>query len=806
MFKLALKNIMSKPMRFVATTLAVAVVVAMIFCMISFKGAVFDYIYATETASAGVSDITISTNSTSDRIMKDDPLQSVEGIEQIVPSLKLYAMYGEEYVGVRGFKKGQLETLAKIEIIEGDIAKLQSGERSDDIIVSQDAAKHFGWSVGDRAEFVLGTKKVVCYIGAIAKQSGYFLDDAPYLMLGLTENFSKLILSSENLCNEIHVVLSDKTKVDATVNAILAMDAYKDMLVSPSKDAKYIEEQTQSLTAPIVLAGGAVLALGIAFIVLLFMMSEGEKVNLISKLKVVGATKKQIFALFVTESAIQACIGTLVGSALAVGIFVGLLKLTLSQSVTFGISVGYLFLAGGIGLVCSILSSLLPILRSFKGSIRENQLDVSKPSKVGVALVVLFTLLTIASVVVEFCVPTARAITAVFSMIFAIALLAVACSKVLKISGKVIAKTHSPAIKIGAKSIVRDKRFARSVTMLTVGMIIAMMLFMAYSLTTSIFTSYVDEFKDMVFVTNIQSDVDVSRFEQIDGVKSATKMVWSNADLIVDGKEKTMNVLGSKDVLEMVDFEYITPKTTVYERISSDKPYVFVDYALCELYGVQEGDTLEMTLDGAKKSVVVGGILKHTLFSGNYVVLSQESIENLFGKKVDTVLAIIDGDMDSTIGLLREKFAGNNYYVIETLEAFKWEMESMQSVFDLIGTLAVVVTIFIFAVTVASTLIGRATSQKGRVALLNAGMSKNSLLGAEVFEHALVAAVSFAVSFAFSVLITSSLIHALRLFGLYFEFMYEAWVVACVGGAMSAGYTLVPLALCFKKGYNIKKV
>lgn len=102
-----------------------------------------------------------------------------------------------------------------------------------------------------------------------------------------------------------------------------------------------------------------------------------------------------------------------------------------------------------------------------------------------------------------------------------------------------------------------------------------------------------------------------------------------------------------------------------------------------------------MTLDGAKKSVVVGGILKHTLFSGNYVVLSQESIENLFGKKVDTVLAIIDGDMDSTIGLLREKFAGNNYYVIETLEAFKWEMESMQSVFDLIGTLAVVVTIFI---------------------------------------------------------------------------------------------------------------
>ena len=78
MFKIALKNITSKPFRFVATTLAVAVVVAMIFCMISFKGAVYDYIYATETASAGISDITISTNSTSDRIMKDDALNEIE--------------------------------------------------------------------------------------------------------------------------------------------------------------------------------------------------------------------------------------------------------------------------------------------------------------------------------------------------------------------------------------------------------------------------------------------------------------------------------------------------------------------------------------------------------------------------------------------------------------------------------------------------------------------------------------------------------------------------------------------------------
>ncbi len=780
----------------------------MIFCMLSFKGAVYDYIYATETASSGIGDITISTNSTSDRIMKDEPLQRMDGVEQIVPSLKLYAMYGDEYVGVRGFKKGQLEALATIEVIEGDISKMQSGVRTDDIVVSKDAAKHFGFSVGDRVEFTLGTKSVVCYIGAIAKQSGYFLDDAPYLMLGLTEKFSSLILSppSENLCNEIHIVLQDKSKVEQTINDISAMPEYKDMLVTASKDAQYIEEQTQSLTAPVVLAGGAVLALGIAIIVLLFLMSEGEKVNLISKLKVVGATKRQIISLFLIESALQACIGTIVGSLLAVGVFVGLLKLTLSSSVTFGISVGYLFLAGGIGLVCSILSSLAPILRSFKGSIRENQLDVRKPSKASIALLITFSLLTVICVTIEFCVPSARAITSVFGIAFSVATLALVCSKAMKICGKLASKSSSPSVRIGAKNIVRDKRFTRSVTMLTVGMTIAMMLFMSYSLTTNIFTSYVEEFSNMVFVTNIQADVDETKFEQIDGVDHATKMVWGKSDLKVDGKDKTMNLLGSKDVLDIVDFEFITPKSKVYERISSDKPYVFVDYALKELYGVSEGDTLEMTVEGVTKEVVVGGILKHTLFSGNYVVVSADIVKNLYGKQVDTVLATVDGDMNKTVGLLREKYAGNNYYVIKTLDAFKWETESMQSVFDLIGTLAAVVTIFIFAVTVASSLIGRATTQKSRTALLNAGMSKNALLCSEIFESAFVALVAFVLSFAFSVLITSCLIHALRLFGLYFEFMYEAWVVAAVGGAMSVGYTLIPLALCFKKGYNIKKV
>lgn len=806
MLKLAFRNILSKPLRSIATILAIAVVVAMTFCMISFKGAVYDYIYATETSAVGSADIVISTDSSSDRITKAEPLKTLKDAKEVVATLKLYALFGDEYVMVRGFEQGKIDALQNINVASGETTSLKEGRNDDNVVISEECAKHFGLKVGDMFTLSLGQGKTNCYVGAIAKQDGYFLSDAPYQIIGSTSNFSKLITNvSVNLCNEIYVTVADGTSVADVVQKIRAMDEYKDLLVKEAKDAAYVGEQTQSLTAPVVLAGGAVFLLGIAIIVILFVMSEGEKVALIAKLKIVGATKRQLVGIFLIESVILAMLGAVIGSALAVGIFVAILKITLSSAVVFGISVPYLFVAGIVGFVTAILSSLAPVLRAFKGTIRDNQLDIKPISKKALILPLSLILLTAASVVIEFSVESATGAMGIVSLVLAMLALGTCASPIMKACAKLCKKSSAPSMKVASLDMTREKRFARSATLLTTGMTIAMTLFMAWSLTTSVFSAYVNQFADMAFVTNVRESVDTDKFTQTDGVKSATKMVWGQGEILVDGKEKTMNILGSKDILDMVDFEYVTPKETVCARISEDKPYVFVDIALQKLYGVKEGDVLEMTFGKSKASVVVGGILKHELFSGNYIVTSAKTMEAAFDKKVDTVLVVSDGNIDKAVDALRSEYAVNNYYVISALDAYKWDMESMNAVFDLIGTLAVVVALFIFAVTVATALIGRGTSKQSRVALLNAGMSKNTLLKTEISEHALIALAAFCASFATSVLLASCLVHALRLFGMYFEFMYNAWVVALVGTVMGVGYTLIPLVLGFKKGYTVKK-
>ncbi len=807
MVRLAFSSIKAKPLRAVGTIFAIAITVAMIFCMLSFKDAVYEYIYASEASSAGNADVRIATNSSSSRILDvATPLESVDEIEEIVPSLTLYALFNGEYVQLRGYQRTQLESLQKIDVVDGSIEEIKLGINTDNIVISELAAEHFGVKVGDRISLSLGSRSSDFYVGAIASSSGYFLSDAPYQFVGLTTHVSTLLGGMEtSICNEIYLRLKSGADVDGVIDKISQMSEYKNLLVDLAKNDSYVSEQTDSLTAPVVLAGAAVLLLGLASIVLLFLMSENEKVALLSKLTVIGATKSQSFFVFLIESVTLAFVGVVLGAVLAGGVFVGLLKITLSSTLTFLVSPIKLFLATAIGFVASMLGSMVPILRAMRGTIRQNQLNQKNSGPLKKVLPIVFVVATLVFVVLEFTLESVTGVMGILSLVFALLALGSIASIVMRLGGKLAQKSSNPSVKLGSVGVVREQRFARSATMLTVGMTISMMLFMAYTLTTSIFDAYIGDFENMAFVTNIQQSLDVNDIKQVEGVDAASKIVWKQAKLCGDSFDKTMNVLGSKDTLDYVNFEFVTPKETVKTLIEQNERYVFVDVALSKLYGVKDGDTLKMKLDDVEKDVVVGGILKHNLFNGNYVVASSEMLYDLFGAKAETVLVITTGNNKQVVERLRAEYANNNYYAVETLEAYRWDKESMDAVFDLVGTLAVTVGLFILIVTVSSSLVGRSGANKQRNALLSAGMSKRALLFAETWQYFIVAVVAFGLSFAISVLLTSSLIHALRLFGLYFEFMYEAWVVATVGIVGTVGYTLVPLALNFKKGYNMRK-
>jgi len=825
MFKLALRNIKSRPWRTVVTVFGIAMAVAMIFAMLSFKGAVYDFISASETAVAGGSDIKISTHSSSDRIttvtedlenlkikVKDEGGAEVEKTVDmdIVASLYLYATLDGEYVQARGFDTGKLEALQKVEIVDGEIDSILDGTHIDNVVVSESTAKHFGLKVGDDVLLSLGARQKHLQVGAIAKASGYFLDDSPYLVLGNVRGLSALVIGGEMpLCNEIYLAVKDGSDLDAVILAIKNIPIYSDMQVGLSHDLRYIDEQTTSLTAPVVLAGAAVLVLAVAIIAFVFLMGEKDKIDYIARLKIVGATTKQILAVFLIESVILAFVGGLLGSALAVGVFALILKITLKTSI-IGISSVLLFVSALVGIVVAILSSLYPIAKSMRGTIRQNQTS-HKKSKYTFILPIVFGALSLVSVAVELLTPLSRYF-AVASLALLILTLFMVSPYVLKGVARLTEKASAPSVKTASKTLPRERRFLRSTSILTVGVTLSVMLFMAWNITTSVFDGFIKNFENVVFVSNIKSSVSVDDFMSTEGVESATKMVWQKSEVRGDGFAKNVNLLGSCDLINMINFEFITLEEDVKRAIApndaqkryTDLPLVLVDVSMRELYGVDVGDKFEMTVKDKTLDVEIAGFLKHNLFNGNYVIMSAEALEKV-GVDVDTVLVISSKDAGETVGAIKQKYASQNYYVVSALEAYKWDKESTSAVFDLVGTLAVVVGLLILIVSVFAAIIGRSGEEKGRTAMLSAGMSKGTLLLSETFQHSLIGAVSVALSIVSSVLLTSSLIHALALFGLYFGFMYNVWVVFVVGAVMGVLYALMPIILNFKRGYKLKK-
>ncbi len=809
LLRLSFKNLIYKPVRSLGTILIIALAVAFLFCMFSFKEAVYEYIYAVETADAGDSDILIAKTSDGDRITSTSGLEDVEGVDRVVPTLSLYALLNGEYIKLRGFDNTDFDALHNFDIIYGNAEDLQ--KNSDNVAVSKTTAEHFSLSVGDLFTVSLGGNNAAFYIAAICDDTGYFLNSEPYTVIGSCRGgVARLIVGAGYaVYNEIYIKAAENADVDQLILNLSKMEVCENMLVEPSKDDGYISTQADSMTAPVVISGLGIVVLAVVSIVLIFLMSVNDKREYISKMTVNGATRKQLLGIFLIETSILAFAGAVLGSLVASGVFVLILKTTLSSTITFSVSALKLFAAAALGVVLAVCSGIAPLLLSFRSTARENELSIDKKPLSSYSLPIIVIVTAIITFTVEICVDSAKGILSLINVLLFLCATGLSVPYIIHVVALIVKKSSITTVSIAANNIATDRRSGRVASMLTVGMTVTMMLFMSYSLTTTIFTSYLIDFEDMVLVTNVPSSIaespDADGIASVEGIKSATPMVWKQGKIDVVENGKTINILGSKDALKVLDFAYITDKSTVVEALNSDENCVILDIAMQKLYGVQVGDTINLTIDNKTQPLKVAGIVSHRLFSGNYAIISLSTLDNAFGIGADTVLVVANDDTSLVAERVRSVYAEKNYYAVEALTAYKWDADSLNAVFDLVGNFAIMMAVLVFLVLISGALVAHGNSSRTHSTLLAAGMSKRRLLLSETTEYVLIAAVSFALSFEVSFALTYSLIGALRLFGLYFEFMYRAWVVAAVGGGMMVAYSVLPLILGFKRSYNMKR-
>lgn len=804
---LALKSLKAKPLRTVASVLAVAVAVAMFFCMFSFESAVYRYVFEVETADFGDSDIMITAKSGGDRIALVQPLYAVEGVESVTPTVSVYALtaFGdeedEEYLRLRGFDEGGIAGLEGLEIIAGDLEL-----RSDDVVISKATAERFSLRVDDRLPvrgMTSGGKQVNFYVGAIAENRGPFAADSPYTVLGSASRVSSLIITG-TVYNEIYVTAEEGADLSELRERIAAMPEYASLTVSECMDEEYITTRARNIASPVTIAGAAVALLAVVAVALVFTAGVRDRRAYAAKLALVGATKKMIAALFATESAVTALLGAVLGSLLAVGVFALMIAVVLSSVTAFAVDALLLFAAAVTGAVTAFAASLYPLVNVFRSTARENLVGSVGRRRAGVVTASALAAVTLVLLLVENLVPGAKGALSAVDLVLVIACAAAAAPVLVRALGKLLSRTNSPSLMVAGMSAARERKASSASQILAVGMTVSMLLFTAWSLTTSVFSGFTAEFERMILVTNVSAETDTSDFTSVDGVNSAHLMVWRQATLSADSIDsRSVNVLGSADALGLVDFEYLTSRADAERALAEGK--VVLDRSMSELYGVKAGDTIRLDVDGTVREFEVGALVRHNLFNGGYVIVSAEALKEAYDLSPDTVVLTADGDVETVAEEVRSRFADRNYYAVPALAAYEWDTKSLENIFDLIAALAFMLTALAFAVALAGAAAGRSYAGRTRSALLCAGLSKRGLLGAETAEQTLSAVCAFVFALPASALAALCLVNALSLFGLYFGFMYNVGAALAAGLAVLAAYALVPVVFGFKRGYDMRR-
>lgn len=804
---LALKSLKAKPLRTVASVLAVAVAVAMFFCMFSFESAVYRYVFEVETADFGDSDIMITAKSGGDRIALVQPLYDVEGVESVTPTVSVYALtaFGDEedkeYLRLRGFDEGGIAGLEGLEIIAGDLEL-----RSDDVVISKATAERFSLRVGDLLPvrgMTSGGKQVNFYVGAIAENRGPFSADSPYTVLGSASRVSSLIITG-TAYNEIYVTAKEGADLSELRERIAAMPEYASLTVSECLDEEYIATRARNIASPVTIAGAAVALLAVVAVALVFTAGVRDRRAYAAKLALVGATKKRIAALFATESAVTALLGAVLGSLLAVGVFALMIAVVLSSVTAFAVDALLLFAAAVTGAVTAFAASLYPLVKVFRSTARENLVGSVGRRRAGVVAASVLAAVTLVLLLVENLVPGAKGALSAVDLVLVIACAAAAAPVLVRALGRSLSRTNSPSLMVAGMSAARERKASSASQILAVGMTVSMLLFTAWSLTTSVFSGFTAEFERMILVTNVSAETDTSAFTSVDGVNSAHLMVWRQATLSADGiGARSVNVLGSADALGLVDFEYLTSREDAERALAEGK--VVLDRSMSELYGVKAGDTVRLDVDGTVREFEVGALVRHNLFNGGYVIVSAEALKEAYDLSPDTVVLTADGDVETVAEEVRSRFADRNYYAVPALAAYEWDTKSLENIFDLIAALAFMLTALAFAVALAGAAAGRSYVGRTRSTLLCAGLSKRGLLGAETAEQTLSAVCAFVFALPASALAALCLVNALSLFGLYFGFMYNVGAALAAGLAVLAAYALVPVVFGFKRGYGMRR-
>ncbi|MFW6238591.1 MAG: ABC transporter permease [Halanaerobiales bacterium] len=656
------------------------------------------------------------------------------------------------------------------------------------IIVSSQTAEKYGLEPGDNLKLYRQGERYGFIVSGIAEPTGL-------LRPGQGEGFTAVVpretlsslVGARGMVSQIYMKSAPDTDLGELRNDLER--EYRRYRVERTVNPEEIKEQTQQISVPFFFMLVMVIVVSVFIIYTAFKVITIERLPVLGTFRSIGATRRITNLLLLGESALYGLMGSVLGCLLGMGIlkvmsifmanmFYG--NVSPEAVAVYSPSQFLTALLGGVML--SVLSSLVPVLRAGRIPIKDIVLDTVKQeaeqkrwkSVLGV-IFILFSLLAPQYLSSELAgiVSMPSLILFPVGVILLVPLLTHFFTSVLSKPYNLLFGNEGM---LALRNLKRNRSAFNSIALLAVGISsILLISVISFSVGEIVVNAYSRMDYDIsMYYSGIDRGLE-RRVRNVEGVADTySHYELQNQMELADSGQMLMGAVGvDEEYFDFIDTRIVGEEEEIISRLNEGR-HIILGRSLGEKFNVEAGDLLAFDTERGRKNYRVIGFTNTNWYNGNIAYFPATYLkQDMRLDNYTSMLITTFQNPDRVVERIEELFPRRNPWLITTAEQERQNRESNDSMMMMLSSFSVITMLIgIFGIfnnfmvnfmTRKRTLavfrsVGMDGWQMGKMNLLEAGSC--GFIGGII-------AVGAALG---SLLITGEL---LKLIGMYFGLIYE---------------------------------
>lgn len=711
LLKYIYRNILEKKLRTVLVIFSVALSTSLFFATSSVSDS-FQAIYESKIREQiGSADVYISGDSASPLIDLSELTMNQDQYKASANIFEFNGAYGDENFRLWATDLSSLNEINPIEFseksFEGDLEEFE-------IVVSSSFAEEYDYYLGDKLDIEISGSPQSFSIVGIALDNNLFSDEVTSRKAISSMDTIETLFSLGDTANIVHIDLNDDTEVRDFMEAIRKNN--DGVVVQETISQDELETLRTSIATPFYMILSVILIMSVFIIYSAFKVIVLERMQNIGTFRSVGATRTSTTAILICESLLYGVLGSVLGLGVGIGILelmmrvLGSLVESSGNETTIVFSSIQVILSLSIGIVVSILSSFIPILKVNRYPVKDIVLGFHEDAerdgngKLYAGLIIISSSLLTQYMVRE---PDSilLALGSIIAFIVGSILIVPYIIKLFTLVTRGIwTRVLGNESLISLKNI-NSKVLSNNVTLFVIGISIILTI---TSVTASVKDFIVGAYDSMDYDIKVENleDYDLLReqLESVEGLDDIYTLLEAWNVPVSNSNERIISFHGIDPDLHLDffgDIELLQNSDLSLDELEREDT-VILHKTLAKRLDLGVGDMIDIEIDGRVASLEVVGTLDSMLGqSGRYAISSRSTMEELFSDYNETALLRgldIQDDVRSALGgqayLItsiedeREAVIDDNMSLMMLLQGFIY-MATVVGIFGIINNLVV---------------------------------------------------------------------------------------------------------------------